>query len=272
MITITQALQGPGIAALDARILLAAALRVSDVHLIAHNEQVLNVVEHERFRALVARRVAGEPLAYITGEREFFSRSFHVTPAVLIPRPETELLVELGLERLPAHAKARVLDLGTGSGCIAISIALARGSVRVTATDESADALAVARGNASSLGASNVEFIQGSWFDPVGEQRFDLIVSNPPYVAQGDAHLTQGDLRFEPPAALASGDDGLADIRIILKYARAHLAAGGWLLFEHGYDQATRCRALLAQAGFGGVQSWRDLAGIERVSGGCAPL
>ena len=272
MITITQALQGPGIAALDARMLLAATLRVSDVHLIAHSEQALSAAEHERFRALVARRAAGEPLAYITGEREFFSRSFHVTPAVLIPRPETELLVELGLERLPAHTKARVLDLGTGSGCIAISIALARGGARVTATDESAEALSVARGNASRLGASNVEFVHGSWFDPLGEQRFDLIVSNPPYVAQGDAHLTQGDLRFEPPAALSSGDDGLADLRIIIKSARTHLTAGGWLLFEHGYDQATRCRALLAQAGLDDVQSWRDLAGIERVSGGRAPL
>ena len=162
MVTIAQALQTVGMAALDVRMLLAATLRVSDVHLIAHNELALSAAEHERFRALVARRVAGEPLAYITGEREFFSRSFHVTPAVLIPRPETELLVELGLERLPAHTKARVLDLGTGSGCIAISIALARGGARVTATDESAEALAVARGNASRLGASNVEFVHGS--------------------------------------------------------------------------------------------------------------
>ena len=272
MVTIAQALQTAGMAALDVRMLLAAMLRVSEVHLIAHNEQVLSAAEHERFSALVARRVAGEPLAYITGEREFFSRSFHVTPAVLIPRPETELLVELGLERLPAHAKASVLDLGTGSGCIAISIALARGGVRVTATDRSADALAVARGNCHRLGASNVEFVQSSWFDSRSNRRFDLIVSNPPYVAQGDAHLTQGDLRFEPSTALSSGDDGLADIRVIIKDARTHLTAGGWLLFEHGYDQAARCRELLLNAGLDDVQSWRDLAGIERVSGGRAPL
>jgi release factor glutamine methyltransferase len=180
--------------------------------------------------------------------------------------------VELALEQLPPRAAARVLDLGTGSGCVAISIALERGAARVTATDVSPAALDIARANALRLGADNVRFAHGAWFAAVRGETFDLIVSNPPYVAQGDAHLTQGDLRFEPAQALASGADGLADIRVIVASARAHLAPGGWLLFEHGYDQATRCRALLAQAGFTGVQSWRDLAGIERVSGGRTPL
>lgn len=268
MITLSAAWKGADIDALDARILLAAMLRVSQVYLVAHGEQVLSNAESVRYRELLARRAAGEPVAYITGEREFFSRSFHVTPAVLIPRPDTELLVELALERLPRTSKARVLDLGTGSGCIAICIARARGGVSVTAADASADALAVARGNAGRLGASNVVFAQGHWFDAVRGERFDLIVSNPPYVASGDAHLSAGDLRFEPARALASGADGLDDIRSIVARAREHLAPGGWLLFEHGYDQATRCRELLCDAGFNDAQSWRDLAGIERVSGG----
>ena len=272
MTTIAMALQTAGIAALEARMLLAAMLRVSDVYLIAHDDQSLSAAEVERYRLLLARRAAGEPVAYITGEREFFSRAFHVTPTVLIPRPETELLVELALERVPASSSATVLDLGTGSGCIAISIALARGGARVMAVDQSTEALAVARGNAARLGAGNVVFAQSNWFDAVREQRFDIIVSNPPYVAQGDAHLTQGDLRFEPPAALSSGANGLADIRTIVTGAQAQLVPGAWLLFEHGYDQAALCRALLAQAGFTAVQSWRDLSDIERVSGGRAPL
>jgi release factor glutamine methyltransferase len=272
MPTITQALKEACIDAMEARVLLAALLRVSPVYLIAHGEQVLSSTQQACYRELLARRAAGEPVAYITGEREFYSRSFHVTPAVLIPRPESELLVDLALERLPVKDPALVLDLGTGSGCIAISIALARGGVRVCATDQSADALAVARGNTQRLGAGNVDFAQGHWFDAVTGQRFHLIVSNPPYIAEGDAHLIKGDLRFEPRAALAAGAAGMADIRAIIAGARLHLLPGAWMLLEHGYDQAAQCRELLTQAGLAGVTSWRDLASLERVSGGQAPL
>jgi release factor glutamine methyltransferase len=201
------------------------------------------------------------------GEREFYGHLFKVTPAVLIPRPETELLVELATARHPQ----RVLDLGTGSGCVAISVALAQRSAAVSAVDQSAAALAVARDNAVRLDARNVVFHAGNWFDAVPGQHFDVIVANPPYVAADDSHLARGDLRHEPRAALAAGADGLVHIRSIVAGARAHLPAGGWLLFEHGYDQAPRCRELLGRAGFSDVQSWRDVAGIERVSGGCAP-
>ncbi len=258
-----------GLDAVDARVLMRAVLGVKDVFLIAHGDEALDARHEAQFRALAARRLAGEPVAYLVGEREFFGHVFKVIPAVLIPRPETELLVELALERKPR----RLLDLGTGSGCIAISIALALPDASVTALDRSDAALAVARANATRLDARNVEFKQSDWYAAMHGQRFDVIVSNPPYVAAGDAHLSQGDLRFEPAPALASGEDGLADIRVIVAGARAHLAPGGELLFEHGYDQAARCRALLSQAEIIDVQSWRDLAGIERVSGGrVAPL
>lgn len=255
------------IAAVDARVLLRAVLGVNDAYLIAHDRDELSAAHAAQFRAYAARRAAGEPVAYIIGEREFFGHSFKVTPAVLIPRHETELLVELALQRQPQ----RVLDLGTGSGCIGISIALVLPAAQVTAVERSPEALALAHENAQRLHARNIEFRQSDWFSAVQGERYDLIVANPPYVAHGDAHLTQGDLPFEPTQALVSGDDGLADIRIIVAGAPAHLAPGGWLLFEHGYDQAARSRELLTQAGFNEVQSWRDLAGIERVSGGCAP-
>lgn len=274
MEVIAELMQGGGIGAVDARVLLRAVLGVDDVYLIAHSGDAVSAQHEAQFRALVARRVAGEPVAYLVGEREFYAHVFKVTPAVLIPRPETELLVELALERMPRQEPRRVLDLGTGSGCIAISIALARPKAHVIALDRSAPALAIARANAARLDARNIEPRIGNWFDAPGNEgneHFDLIVSNPPYVATDDRHLTQGDLRFEPASALGAGADGLADIRLIVAGARAHLAPGAWLLFEHGYDQAPRCRELLSQAGFGEVQSWRDLAGIERVSGGRAP-
>lgn len=266
--TLIEMMKTSGIDASDARVLLRTVLGVDEAFLVAHAFDTVKAEQEAEFHELAARRIAGEPVAYIVGEREFYGRAFKVTPAVLIPRPETELLVELALQREPL----RVLDLGTGSGCIAISIALSRPTARVTAIDQSQSALAVARENAAILDARNVELRSGNWFEAVRGDTYSVIVSNPPYVAAGDAHLTQGDLRFEPASALAAGADGLANIRIIVAGARAHLAAGGWLLFEHGYDQAAQCRELLSQAGFSDVQSWRDLAGIERVSGGCVPL
>lgn len=258
------------IAALDARVLLQAALRVSHAYLAAHSERVVAGEPLARYLALAARRAAGEPVAYLTGEREFFSLEFKVTPAVLIPRPETELLVELALERIPQDASCRVLDLGCGSGCIAISIAKRRPQTRVTATDRSPDALEIAAENTRALGVHNIDFARGDWFGAVGGERFDIIVSNPPYIAEGDPHLRQGDLPFEPRQALIAGPDGLSCIREIVAQANSHLVSGGWLMFEHGYDQAERCRALLGAAGFAEVFSQRDLAGIERVSGGRA--
>lgn len=251
----------------DSRALLRAALQVSDTYLVAHPGKALTDRQRARYLAWVERRRAGEPVAYLTGEREFYSLAFTVTPAVLIPRPETELLVDAALERVPAHAAFSVLDLGTGSGCVAVVIALNRPRARVTATDASRDALAVARDNAARHRA-RIEFVESDWFNALAGRRFDLIVANPPYVAEGDPHLAQGDLRFEPRTALVAGADGLACIRLIIAQARAHLERGGRLLFEHGYDQAGRCRALLVRAGYCDVDSRRDLAGIERVSGG----
>ena len=267
---IADLLRSSVIDAVDARVLLRATLGVNDAYLVAHARDEVMAQHAAQFRAFAARRAAGEPVAYIVGEREFYGRMFAVSPAVLIPRPETELLVELALQRMPRNVPCRVLDLGTGSGCIAISIALECATARVTATDRCPSALDVARGNAQRLGAHHVDFQCGDWLAAAGDAKFDFIVSNPPYVAMGDAHLARGDLRFEPAHALAAGLDGLDDIRSIVAGACAHLVAGGWILFEHGYDQAPRCRELLSQAGFGEVQSWRDLAGIERVSGGFA--
>jgi len=252
---------------IDSRALLRAALGVGDTYLFAHPGQTLTDRQRNRYLAWVERRRAGEPVAYLTGEREFYSLAFKVTPAVLIPRPETELLVDIALERVPAHEPFRVLDLGTGSGCVAVAIAKHRSRAQVTATEASRDALAVARENAARHG-TGIEFIESNWLDALAGRRFELIVSNPPYVAERDPHLSQGDSRFEPRAALVAGADGLSCIRLIITQARAHLEPGGGLLFEHGYDHAARCRALLGQAGYFEVATRNDLAGIERVSGG----
>ncbi|MFZ5464645.1 MAG: peptide chain release factor N(5)-glutamine methyltransferase [Pseudomonadota bacterium] len=252
----------------EARLLLARCLGASHAQLAARPERPVDPENAARYRAWVERRAAGEPIAYLTGNCEFYGLEFRVTPAVLIPRPETELLVDLALERLPVEGRARVLDLGTGSGCIAVSLGRQRPRMEVWAADAVPAALEVARDNALRLGAT-VRFVRSDWLADLAGERFDLILSNPPYVAAGDPHLSRGDLRFEPASALVAGEDGLNDIRRIVAAAPAHLAPGGWLLFEHGYDQAQRCRALLTAAGFGQVTSWRDLAGIERVSGGC---
>jgi len=243
-------------------------LRVPRSWLIAHDDEPIAPEHLRAYRQLEARRLAGEPMAYLLATREFMGRDFHVSPAVLIPRPETELLVETAVELLQGRAVADVLDLGTGSGAIAVSIALACPQARVVATDLSPEALAVARGNAQALGA-RVEFHQGYWYQalPLGKV-FDLIVSNPPYIPMDDPHLTQGDLRFEPEMALSDGHDGLGAYRDIAAGAPAHLRSGGNLYVEHGWNQAVAVCGLLAQAGFRAVHSLPDLAGILRISGG----
>ena len=274
-ITIRDALQQScrDIDDIDARILLQHVLHVSHAHLIAHaDEQTLDSKQAQSFRRLTERRVQGEPVAYLIGKREFYSLGFTVTPAVLIPRPETELLVDLALARIPLDLPWKILDLGTGSGAIALALAKHRPLANIVAVDFSADALAVAKTNASELGVNNVRFVEADWFDDFNGERFDLIVSNPPYIADSDPHLAQGDLRFEPLMALAAEGEGLDCIRSIIAAAPAHLAAGGALLLEHGYDQAEACRQLLSEAGFVRTFSRPDLAGIPRVSGGALDI
>lgn len=267
----------PGSARIEVQCLLQAVLQVNRAYLLTHPEQALDAGQYARYMALFERRLGGEPIAYLLGEREFYGLTFKVSPATLIPRPETELLVELALQRMPQHPSPasgrggifRVLDMGTGSGAIALSIAHARPNVEVVAVDASAAALEVAQLNAQQLGLGNVRLLHSDWFSALQGERFDMIVSNPPYIGVNDEHLAQGDVRFEPRTALASGADGLDDIRRICASAHAHLDPKGWLLLEHGYDQATQVRSLLQQTGFAEVFSARDLAGIERVSGGC---
>lgn len=261
--TIEDLLKQAGIDALDARILIAHALGYSRVQLITRSKDELSEPQASAALALLERRRQGEPVAYLTGEREFYGLSFETTPDVLIPRPDTELLVELAIGRLPAGGS--VLDLGTGSGAIAVAIAHARGDARVSAADVSDAALAVARRNALRH-AAQVSFVHSDWYANVTGE-FDLIVSNPPYIAAHDTHLSEGDLRFEPRGALTDGGNGLSDLAAIIAGAPAHLHTGGWLLLEHGYDQAAAVRSMLAEAGWLHVQSWQDLAGIERVSG-----
>jgi release factor glutamine methyltransferase len=258
----------PGSARIEVQCLLQAVLQVNRAWLLTHPEQLLSNGQQSRFHELFGRRICGEPIAYLLGEREFYGLTFKVSPATLIPRPETELLVELALQRIPQHGTCRILDLGTGSGAIALSIAHARRDAEVVAVDASAAALEVAQANAQQPGIGNVRLLNSDWFSALRGERFDIIVANPPYIAAGDVHLAQGDVRFEPRTALASGTDGLQDIRRIVAQARDHLSVNGWLLLEHGYDQAAQVRALLQQAGYAGVFSARDLAGIERVSGG----
>lgn len=253
---------------LENRILMTHALGVSRIELITQSDRRLTPEEAQRLSMLLQRRLDGEPIAYITGEREFYGLPFHVTPDVLIPRPETELLVELALDRVAAGAS--VLDLGTGSGAIAVAVAHARPDARVTAIDASSAALGVAKRNAQRNGV-RIRFLESDWYASLGDEGFDLIASNPPYIRSDDAHLGQGDLRFEPRGALTDNADGLSALRAIVSGATGHLAPGGWLLMEHGYDQAADVRKLLQAQGFVDVQSWQDLAGIERVSGARRP-
>lgn len=253
----------------ESRALLAHQLSIAREQLIAHPDQAVSASDAAAFEQLASRRRADEPLAYLLAEKEFYGRVFAVSPAVLIPRPETELLVDLALARLAACARGgkppRVLDLGTGSGCIAISLAIEHARTEVTATDTSTAALALARANAARLGVGNVEFAHGDWFAALpADARFDLIVSNPPYVAEGDPHLA--DLRFEPALALVAGADGLAALRKIIEGATSHLSPGGWLLLEHGGEQGAAVRALLEERRWINVQTHFDAAGLERVT------
>lgn len=306
----------------DARLLLQHTLNASHAHLAAHPERLLTSIELAEFQKLVDRRAADEPVAYLTGQREFFGLEFKVTPAVLIPRPETELLVELALERIPLNESCRVVDLGTGSGAIAIAIKTHRPRAHVIATDISPRALQVAENNARRLlapdleaeselaaraasastrprqgrgckseptlaargedrcrprageeprrerGVQKITFLESDWFDALADRRFDLIVANPPYVGAQDTHLCHGDVRFEPRSALVGGDDGLQCLRHIAKNAPSYLNSGGWLLVEHGFDQAGACAGLLKGAGFKQIFFSRDLAGIPRIAGG----
>lgn len=257
----------------EAALLLGHVLGRSQAWLFAHADARVDAASEAAFADLAARRAGGEPLAYILGRRGFWTLDLEVGPDTLIPRPETELLVEQALARIDPALPARVADLGTGSGAIALAIAAERPLARVLATDRSPPALAVARRNAASHGLDGrVEFRAGDWFVPLAGEVFDVVASNPPYVADGDPHLARGDLRFEPPGALASGHDGLDDIRRIISAAPAHLAAGGWLLLEHGHDQGPAVRALLSEAGFDGVATVADLEGRDRVSVGRAAL
>ena len=253
---------------LEARILIGHALQWTRVQLVTRSQDALNDSQINAIETLFSRRLAGEPIAYLVGVREFYGLDFEVSPAVLIPRPETELLVELATAHLPRQGK--VLDLGTGSGAIAVSVAHLRPDAQVTATDISADALDIAQRNAKRHG-TNIQFLLSDWYEQAEHQFagnfFDLIISNPPYIAAGDPHLSEGDLRFEPVTALTDRADGLQAIEKIITGAPAHLKAGGWLLIEHGYDQSEAVRTLLQQQGWSEAQSWRDLAGIERVSG-----
>lgn len=253
---------------LEARMLWQHVLQVPRSWLIAHDDVIPSAEHQQAYRLAEARRLAGEPMAYILGVREFLGRDFHVGPAVLIPRPETELLVETAVRLLQGRDGATVLDLGTGSGAIAVSIALECPSAKVAATDLSHDALQIAAGNARRL-LADVEFHQGSWYQALPQHKvFDLIVSNPPYIPVGDPHLAQGDLRFEPGMALCDGRDGLDAYREIIAGAPARLRPGGSLYVEHGWDQSAQVCELLRQAGLGKVHSLPDLAGILRISGG----
>lgn len=260
--------RGGGLARLDALALLAEVLDRPRSWLLAHDEAALDAAAQRRYERLLARRIAGEPLAYLLGVKEFFGLALAVTPDVLVPRPETEILVEWALALLPPDRPATVVDLGTGSGAIALALARHRPNLRVTAVDASAAALAVAAANGAQLGV-RIEWLHGDWLDPVGGRRFDLIVANPPYIAAGDPHLAA--LRHEPPQALSSGADGLDALRRIVAAAPGHLAPAGWLLLEHGYDQAAAVRALLTGAGFAGLSTRQDLAGQPRCTGGRRP-
>jgi len=253
---------------LDAEVLLMHVTGHARTTLITRAHELLPPESEKRLRELLTRRARGEPVAYLTGRREFWSLDLSVTPDVLIPRPETELLVEQALARIPDDAEWTIADLGTGSGAVALAIAMERPRCRVIATDVSEAALAIAQANAVHLAIANVEFRHGEWLTPLADELLDMIVSNPPYIAEQDLHLTQGDVRFEPRGALVAGADGLSAIRVIAADARRHIRSGGFLLLEHGFDQAPAVHAILAGQGYESVATCPDLQGLPRVSSG----
>lgn len=256
-------------AALEAQLLLQHILNVNRAWLIAHENDALQPNIHAAYRALISRRLNGEPIAYILGYREFYGLKLKVTPDTLIPRPDTETLVEAALAKIPQNTTIKILDLGTGTGAIALAIARHRPQAYVIATDTSQAALNIALENAQNLNITNISFVLSDWFSALNDEKYDVIVSNPPYIEQDDVHLQQGDLRFEPISALASGKDGLDAIRHIVKTAPRHLNPHGWLMLEHGYNQASEVRKLLTQHGFIAVSSVKDFGSNERVTQGC---
>jgi len=268
---LTLASRGHSLAAVDARLLLQHVTGATIAQIVSYPGRQLGPVDRMRFESLVSRRAAGEPIAYLLGEREFYSRAFAVTPGVLIPRPETEGLVDAALARLPAEGTPEVVDLGTGSGCVGITLALEHPKARVLAIDASVDAITVARRNAQTLECSNIDFVIGDWLQGIDGHRLAMVVANPPYIAAADFHLGQGDLRFEPRSALSPGDDALAAIREIVGQAPVALARGGWLILEHGHDQGPAVRKLMSARGFIDVFTDRDLAGHDRITGGRMP-
>jgi release factor glutamine methyltransferase len=248
--------------------LLQHLFNVDRAWIISHEQDSLTDSQYEEINALVNSRLSGQPIAYILGSREFYGLQLKTTPATLIPRPDTEALVEAALAKILPHSKAHILDLGTGTGAVALAIASNRQDCTVTAVEAFAGALSVAEENAQNLSLSNVRLLASDWFAALKGERFDVIVSNPPYIAQNDVHLTQGDLRFEPISALASGVDGLDDIRKIIQDAPDYLNPNGWLMLEHGYDQAHAVAALLNARGFSKVAHAKDIAGTLRVTFG----
>ncbi len=252
-------------ARLDAEILLAHTLARARSHLHAWPEKVLSSEQQEKFQQLLQARIQGQPVAYLTGQREFWSLPLAVTSATLIPRPETETLVALALDLIPADSTAQIADLGTGSGAIALAIAHERRHCHVLATDISSTAIGTATANAQQLGISNIEFQCGDWCEPLVDRQYDVIVSNPPYIRDADPHLQSGDVRFEPRSALAAGPQGMDDLIKIAHCARQHLRANGWLIMEHGYDQSDQVTQLLEGCGFQNVTDHQDDAGVNRV-------
>jgi release factor glutamine methyltransferase len=255
-----------GLSRVDAEFLLSYFLSKPRSWLYAYSDFQLKPEQVIKFQELINRRVNGEPVAYITGRRGFWSFDLHVTPDTLIPRPETELLVELAIERIDPNLNSQVLDLGTGTGAIALAIAQECPKAKVVAVDYSEPTLEVARKNVAELHIRNLELLKSNWYEALGERRFDVIASNPPYIELNDEHLSQGDLRFEPISALASGQDGLDDIRLIIKGAKNHLNPNGWLMIEHGWNQAEAIRQLFEQAGFVKISTEQDLGKRDRVT------
>lgn len=254
----------------DAEILLEHVTGKARTYLLAFGETLLTPEQDAQLAALLARRKTGEPVAHLTGEREFWSLPLYVSAATLIPRPDTECLVEQALARLP-DGPCRILDLGTGTGAIALALASERPDCQVTAVDVMPDAVALAQRNLARLGFSNVQINQSSWFSALAQHAFEMIVSNPPYIDEHDPHLSQGDVRFEPLTALVAANDGLADIEHIITTAREHLVPGGWLLLEHGWTQGAAVRALFSAAGYASVETCRDYGGNERLTLGKKP-